>query len=206
VANLGRMRLLSLLAYPFTLGGKASRAAFLGVALGAVLSKWGFDSLILGVYKRPAPGFLHYLISPPWSSLKLHELVLPEGADNGLLIGLLASALIFFWLGLCMTLKRLRAVEWRRGWIVLYLFPLTNVLLFLLLLAPTEAEATPFDIAAPSPNPVPKSDLTLPFYTQGILPVALPALVAFALAALGIKVFPAYATPLFIGIPLIRAW
>jgi uncharacterized membrane protein YhaH (DUF805 family) len=132
-----------------------------------------------------------FVFGRAWSPLSYWHLV--RLGDHStlsplMLFVLLVISLPFLWLGMAMTLLRLRDVSWSAGWASLFFVPVVNVILFAVL------------CVAPSRPNVVRRDLS------GLLESALFAVVACA--ALGIAgfglathVLVTYGLGLFIGVP-----
>jgi uncharacterized membrane protein YhaH (DUF805 family) len=111
-----------------------------------------------------------------------------------------AIAIPFFWIGIALTLRRLRDAGDRPGWIFLFFVPLANLLLFLwLILAPTTEKPI---TEAPDQG---ESRRTEGFRTE-ILGVLIAVVLGVALAVWGTQVLFVYGWGLFLGVPFLTGF
>lgn len=98
------MRNLDLLSFKATIG----RLPYASIGVGAFLLKFALDHLIVEVVFDREWSLLNYWVSPfgpvaPGPTL---------GTDRGIVTALLALALPFIWLGVVLTIRRLRSIGW----------------------------------------------------------------------------------------------
>jgi uncharacterized membrane protein YhaH (DUF805 family) len=115
------------------LTGNISRSRYLFIGMTLFVVKYAVDSMVANLFDRPwSP--LNYLIWPDRASLLM---LLPE-ADRQFGLVMLAFALPFIWVGVTLTLQRLRDAYLPLGLVLLFFIPLVNLLLILgLCLVPT---------------------------------------------------------------------
>ena len=65
------------------------------------------------------------------------------GMDQGIVTTLLVLALPFIWLGVVLTVRRLRSIGWQTGLVVLFFVPYLNLIFFLLLCTMPPAASEP---------------------------------------------------------------
>jgi uncharacterized membrane protein YhaH (DUF805 family) len=112
-----------------SLSGEIDRARYLIVGVALFLVKFALDWSVANAFDRPwSP--LNYLVWPDGESLLVHQL--PE-ADRRFALVMLAVALPFIWIGVTLTLQRLRDARLPLWLVVLFFIPLVNLLLILLL-------------------------------------------------------------------------
>src|SRR5262249_28254418 len=69
-----------------------------------------------------------------WETLRLYLWQSPIGSGDRLyLAALLATALPFMWLGIILTLRRLRSRGWQPWWVLFFFVPVLKLLFFALL-------------------------------------------------------------------------
>jgi hypothetical protein len=118
IENLKRFLLLT---------GTITRARYLFVGVTLVLVKYALDWTVANALGRPwSP--LNYLIWPDRESVLVFQL--PE-ADRRFGLVMLAVALPFIWVGVTLTLQRLRDAHLPLGLVVLFFIPVVNLLLIL---------------------------------------------------------------------------
>ena len=167
--------------------------ALIGV-LGFAL-KHNLDRLLAtAVFHRPWTVF-NYLVVPD----SIGSLSALSRADVGFLAALIAVAVPFIWVGVAQTLRRLRAVGWPLGLVVLFFVPAVNLCLFLILaLVPSRSRPD----ERPAGGALSRFDRSIPDDPLGSAVVALVLTVVFGVAA---TVFGAqilrYGWGLFVGLP-----
>jgi uncharacterized membrane protein YhaH (DUF805 family) len=123
------------------LTGTLSRSRYLLIGAVLFLVKYALDSTVASGYGRPwSP--LNYLVWPDRSSVLVFDL--PE-ADRQFGLTMLAIALPFIWIGVTLTLQRLRDAQLPLALVVLFFIPIVNLLLILglCLVPPRPPEVTP---------------------------------------------------------------
>jgi uncharacterized membrane protein YhaH (DUF805 family) len=106
-----------------------------------------------------------------------------------------AIAIPFFWIGISLTLRRLRDAGLRSGWIFLFFVPVINLSLFLCLsFLPSSAKTTTEDVVT---DEIRKAESPW----TAVLGVVIAVVLGFALALLGSQVLILYGWGLFLGVP-----
>ena len=106
-----------------------------------------------------------------------------------------AIAIPFFWVGIALTLRRLRDAGRSSGWIFLFFVPLANLLLFLCLtFAPSPAQPLAEHMVADQLRRTGK-------VRREVFGVALAVVLGVALAVWGSQVLLVYGWGMFLGIP-----
>ncbi len=111
-----------------------------------------------------------------------------------------AIAIPFFWVGMALTLRRLRDAGYRAGWIFLFFVPVANLLLFLwLTFAPSSTKPIAEEIATDELRETGK-------LRSAAFGVAVAVVLGFALALLGSQVLVLYGWGLFLGVPFLTGF
>src|SRR6266478_6915676 len=178
--------------------GRVDRATYAAVGVAAFALKFSIDWVVVTrVFHRP------------WSSLNYWR---PFGAisgvhalslENRLFAGvMLFIALPFIWLGLAMTVKRLRDAG-EPTWIAaLFFVPVANLLFFLALSLKPFAKEPRREEGAPWPGPR-FLDAWIPETRAGsaLVSIAITAAIGLGFTLLGTQVVATYGWGLFVGLP-----
>jgi uncharacterized membrane protein YhaH (DUF805 family) len=172
----------------FTWEGRVQRGPYLLAGSILTVIKYGIDSLVAAHFGQTWQIWNYVL---PGSQLSVFEL----GQSRPEMYAILwAIAIPFFWVGIALTLRRLRDAGDRPAWIFLFFVTLANLLLFLwLTLVPSTAKPITEATAAAEPRP---GNLR-----TEIVGVAIAVVLGVALAVWGIQVLFLYGWGLFLGIP-----
>src|ERR1700678_1114502 len=109
----------------FTWEGRVQRGPYLLAGSILTVIKYGIDSLVAAHFGQTWRAWNYVL---PGSQLSVFEL----GQSRPEMYAILwAIAIPFFWIGIALTLRRLRDAGDRPVWIFLFFVPLVNLLLFL---------------------------------------------------------------------------
>lgn len=161
---------------------------FYGVLLMAL--KLGLDhSVWLFIFKAQRPWWGHLFLTSSFN-------------DNGdALPATLLYTLPFLYVGLALTIKRLRSAQKALGWITLFFIPFINLLFFLVL---TCLREKPQSIP---PNESKQSQFNK-FFSEGAVASALMGMVittlmALAIIWLGVNSYKNYGYVLFVGLPFL---
>ncbi|MFQ5745394.1 MAG: hypothetical protein ACE5HV_17715 [Acidobacteriota bacterium] len=124
--------------------------------------------------------------------------------DDALFLGtMLAIALPFIWIGVVLTLKRLRAVRLPTWLVALFFVPIINLVFFALLSVLPSYQGKDSEISAREGRAKAFLDRILPDHPVGSAAMALLLILPFGVAAtgLGTSVFFQYGMSLFVGLP-----
>ncbi len=118
--------------------GTVDRGPFVIVGVLGFALKHNLDRLVATLYRRPW-GLFNYVLPEPRTGISSFT------PDDWMFYGsLVALALPFIWVGVGMTLRRLRACRLPTGLISLFFVPLVNLIFFLVLsVIPTHREELP---------------------------------------------------------------
>jgi uncharacterized membrane protein YhaH (DUF805 family) len=109
-------------------------------------------------------------------------------------------AIPFFWVGIALTLRRLRDAGQRALWIFLFFVPVANLMLFLwLTFAPSTTKAIPEDVVSAELRRMAKPQ-------RAVFGVVVAVLLGLALAMLGSQVLFVYGWGLFLGVPFLTGF
>ncbi len=167
---------------------------FLGFAI-----KHNIDRYLAGPYSPKAGVFFNYWV-PLGKAARLNHL---NGGEKHLLFMLLLTALPFIYVGVMLTLRRLRDAAAPLWLVCLFFIPFLNLIFFLILcFLPSRPAANPAHIAPPWPH-VRALDRVIPRDKLAIelLSVFLTAGIGLAFLYLGIHALGSYGWSLFIALP-----
>jgi uncharacterized membrane protein YhaH (DUF805 family) len=174
--------------------GRVGRAQYLLTGTILVLLKYIIDTFIASRHGI-AWAITNYLL--PSRSVSL----LNPGVFNvSFYATFWAVAIPFFWIGISLTVRRLRDAGQRLGWMFLFFVPVLNLALFLYLsLAPSTLvpDPPPLPISPDGPRSTPHSRLW---------GVAVAAALGLALVLLGADFLARYAWGLFLGVPFVTGF
>jgi uncharacterized membrane protein YhaH (DUF805 family) len=179
--------------YLFTFQGRVTRRRYLLLGAFFLVLKFVIDSAVAAHFGHPWH-IWNYVIPPP--DITLFGLA---GPQRRFYLVLWAIAVPFFWIGISLTVRRLRDAAMRLGWLFLFFVPGANFTLFLYL------------SLAPGRSLVPESDVAVPDgYSKPHVPVWLGVIIAaalgLALVFLGADIFAKYAWSLFLGVPFVTGF
>jgi uncharacterized membrane protein YhaH (DUF805 family) len=178
--------------------GKVDRKTYAIVGLVAFFLKENLDRVVAAIYFHRPWNIFHY-----WAPLNSAASIraLPQ-ADARFVAAMVALALPFIWLGVAMTVRRLRDIGEPVWMVVLFFIPYINLLLFAVLsVLPTREKAAHTE-SAPWPGPrsldnlIPKSKLG-----SAILSIVLTSVIGLLFVMLGTVVMGAYGWGLFVALP-----
>ncbi|MBM75432.1 MAG: hypothetical protein CMK59_08515 [Proteobacteria bacterium] len=177
----------------FEIQGQVSRRAYFIVGFVLMLFKYGIDA-----------GFLYFntrkIISPwfyltPIVSVKQDFLNINEGG----LIGLLLVTLMFVWIGVSMTVRRLRDMGHSTHWALFFFVPFLNYLAMLVFaMIPSEQAVEPKSEASDQEDSFPIVSVLLGVFSGAILAVVVTFFCVY--------VFKSYGFTLFIGTPFVMGF
>ena len=132
----------------------------------------------------------------------VQTLNLKAGAEAGFGLTMLLISLPFLWLGLAMTVKRLRDAGHPVWLVCLFFVPLVNLVYFVVLCflpsveQPPREEAAPWPAVHPLDRWIPRTRLG-----SGLLSIGLATLLGLFFALLGTEVIKTYGWGLFVALP-----
>jgi len=178
--------------------GKVSRGKYVAVGVIGVAIKYNLDRLIATSFLGYQNSFLNYW-APLGKAARLNHLSVTEAK---FLATLLLFSIPFLWVGVAMTVQRLRDAGQPVWLVVLFFVPVINVLFFLALCALPPRERSEETEGAPWPGPrgldgiIPTSALG-----SAIASIFLTATLGFLLVLFGTVVIRAYGWGLFVALP-----
>ena len=178
----------------FTWEGRVPRRQYFLAGSILTVIKYAIDSLVAAHFGE-SWRIWNYVFSSSEVSLFNLGLRQPE-----MYLILWAIAIPFFWIGIALTLRRLRDAGDRPVWIFLFFVPLVNLLLFLCL---TLVPSTTKPITKPSAAN--KSGGTGNLRTE-FFGVAIAVVLGVALAVWGVQVLLIYGWGLFLGVPFLTGF
>jgi hypothetical protein len=178
--------------------GTIGRGAYALVGLAGFAVKHNLDRLIAFYgFHRPW-GLFNYLV-PASDVTRITEL---QGDEAIFLGAMVAWSLPFIWVGVVLTLKRLRSAGFSQQLVALFFLPFLNLLFFLFLCLAPDREASPSDAIA---KPRKQSALSrmVPESALGSAAISLLITVPLGLgiAALGVETLRNYGWGIFVALP-----
>jgi uncharacterized membrane protein YhaH (DUF805 family) len=178
--------------------GKVSRGEYAAVGFIGAAIKYYLDRMIaISFFGYHGEVFNYW--APLGKAARLNHL---SNLETRFLAALLFVSIPFIWIGVAMTVKRLRDAGQPVWLVVLFFFPFLNVLFFLLLCALPPKESSQELEGAPWPGPhgfdrfIPRSSLG-----SAVLAIFLTAVLGLGFVAMGIIVIGAYGWGLFVALP-----
>ncbi len=169
---------------------------FWGVFLFAI--KYNLDRVIGNVWFEQNWSFFHL------DALRFYLWQAPmEQMPKGYYLTLLAASLPFLWSGLGLTIRRLRSLDWRPWWVLLFFVPFLKLFFFLLLcLLPSRQSARQMTDLNAQKSPSRFGSL-IPRHTLGsaALAVAITEILGLSAVWLGTSILGNYGWTLFAGLP-----
>ncbi|HEY2460597.1 MAG TPA: DUF805 domain-containing protein [Candidatus Acidoferrum sp.] len=178
--------------------GKVSRATYALVGFIGVAIKQNLDRAI-GVYKFNLPNIFFNYWAPLNKAARLNHLT---PSESKYLLTILLLALPFLWVGVAMTVRRLRDAGLPIWLVTLFFLPFVNLAFFLLLcfLPPKEREIS--EEAAPWPDVRPLSRL-IPRgqWTSALVAIAVTTAIGLVFSLFAAMVIGSYGWSLFVALP-----
>jgi uncharacterized membrane protein YhaH (DUF805 family) len=178
--------------------GRVNRATYFFVGVSAFLLKFAVDWVVVTrLFHRPW-NLLNYW-RPFGAIAGLHSL----GLDDRLFAGaMMFVALPFIWLGLTLTVKRLRDAGEPTWLAALFFVPIANLLFYLLLSLKPSVAVTRSEEGAPWParNAIERC-IPRTRAASAVLSIALTAAIGLGFTFLGTQVIAQYGWGLFVGLP-----
>src|SRR5258708_25725416 len=178
--------------------GRVDRGTYAAVGISAFALKFLLDWLVVTRLFQRQWSLLNYW-RPFGAISSVHRL---EFADRVFAGVMLLMAVPFIWLGLAMTVKRLRDAG-EPTWVsALFFAPIANLLFFLVLSLKSSATETPREEGAPWPGPK-FLDTWIPKTRAGsaLVSIAITAAIGFGFTLLVTHLVTAYGCGLFVGLP-----
>lgn len=178
--------------------GRVGRAKYAAVGLIGVAIKHNLDRLIAASFLGYGKSFFNYW-APLGKAARLNHLSITEAK---FLATLLLFSIPFLWVGVAMTVQRLRDAGQPAWLVVLFFIPVINVLFFLALCTLPPQERPEETEGAPWPGPrgldgiIPHSPLG-----SAVLSIFLTTVLGLVFVALGTLVIGAYGWGLFVALP-----
>jgi uncharacterized membrane protein YhaH (DUF805 family) len=175
--------------------GRIGRKPYLIYGICLVALKYAIDSAVAWHFGHPWH-IWNYIIPP--SDMTLFGLDDPQ---RRFYLTLWAIAIPFFWIGIALTIKRLRDAGYKTSFVFLFFIPIANLLLFLSLsITPSESvdEVSLKDVEHRGKKPRRGAPLSI-----GIV---IAALVGLVLVLFGANLLAQYSWGLFLGVPFITGF
>ena len=181
----------------FRWDGEADRKTYALVGLIGVAIKFNLDRIVAWYFHKSV--LLSFYWAPLGSKVRLQHL---SGDDSTFLATMLLVSMPFSWIGLAMTVRRLRHAGqpvWLAG---LFFVPFVNLLFFLALCFLPKGERLPANEGAPWPGPntldelIPRSKLG-----SALVSIAVTTVIGLVFVLMGTQVIGAYGWSLFVGLP-----
>jgi len=178
--------------------GKVGRAEYAAVGLIGVAIKHNLDRLIALAFFPNSLAFLNYW-APLGKAARLNHLT---NNEVKFLATLLLFSIPFLWVGVAMTVQRLRDAGQPVWLLVLFFFPVINVLFFLALCAlpprerAVESEGAPWPAQSGFSEEIPSSPLG-----SAVLSIFLTSVLGLVFLGLATLVVGAYGWGLFVALP-----
>jgi hypothetical protein len=170
------------------LDGTVSRGTYALIGCGLFAIKHNLDRLVATVLFDRKWDVFSYLQGPP----------LGTPGEEGFYAVMVSLALPFIWVGISLTVRRLRDAGWPMGLMIVFFVPVLNLVFFLLLsVVPSRAAAEP---KAPRER---RLGRLLPEGVVGsaAVSVLVTAVLAVPMVLLGVTVMKQYGAGLFVGLP-----
>jgi hypothetical protein len=178
--------------------GKVGPGEYAAAGILGVLLKHSLDRLIAASFLDYQNGFFNYW-APLGKAARLNHL---SNNEMKFLATLLLVSIPFLWVGVAMTVQRLRDAGQPVWLVVLFFIPVVNVLFFLALCAlpprvrPVEAEGAPWPGPSGLSGMIPSSPLG-----SAALSIFLTTVLGLVFVGLGTVVVGAYGWGLFVALP-----
>jgi uncharacterized membrane protein YhaH (DUF805 family) len=179
--------------------GTIDRGTYAGVGIGTLAVKFLVDwSVAWGVFHRAWLPWSYWL----FPVRPLTQPAAPGGSDAVFAVTMLAIAIPFIWLGVTLTVQRLRDAGQPLWLVVLFFVPIINTLFFLLLCVVEAHPRAEVAQAAPWPETraldswIPRSKLG-----AGLVAILVTAVVGLVLTAVSTQALKTYGAGLFVALP-----
>src|SRR5436309_13508768 len=188
--------------------GTADRITYLLVGTVGFAIKHNLDRFIAGHYFHRYWGLLNYWV-PVRDVARVTQL---RGSEAAFIETMVAIALPFVWVGVCMTLKRLRSAGLPLALVALFFVPFLNLLFFLVLsLWPEQALQSTGEIDDRISRREPAESFLARLVPESALGSAVAAVLITApigllLVLLGVQLLMNYGWGLFIALPFVMGF
>lgn len=182
--------------------GKVDRKTYAIVGLVGFAIKHNLDRFITRHYFGQPTTLFGYFLNywqPLKSTVRITQL---SPREMKFLATMLLVALPFIWVGVAMTVRRLRDAGWPVWLVVLFFAPFVNLLFFAVLCAvpprerPESTEASPWPGVRPLDRVIPRSRVL-----SAVLSIALTSVIGLLFVLLGTTVAGSYGWSLFVALP-----
>ena len=178
--------------------GRVDRATYFGVGVAAFALKFLFDWAVVTQVFHRSWSLLNYW--RPFGAISgVHALSLQNRLFAGVMLFI---ALPFIWLGLAMTVKRLRDAGEPTWLAALFFAPIANLVFFLVLSLKPSVKEAPAEEGAPWPGPnflerwIPRTRAG-----SALVSIGVTAALGLGFTVLGTQVVAQYGWGLFVGLP-----
>ncbi|HEV2699802.1 MAG TPA: hypothetical protein VGU90_17555 [Terriglobales bacterium] len=188
--------------------GTADRITYLLVGTIGIAIKHNLDRFIAGHYFHRYWGLLNYWV-PVRDVARVTQL---RGSEAAFIETMVAIALPFVWVGVCMTLKRLRSAGLPLALVALFFVPFLNLLFFLgLALWPEQALQSTGEIDDRISRSEPAESFLARFvpksaWGSAVAAVLITAPIGLLLVLLGVQLLMNYGWGLFIALPFVMGF
>jgi uncharacterized membrane protein YhaH (DUF805 family) len=177
-----------LLRWLFTWNGTVSSGQYFIAGSVLVVIKYGIDRWIASLYGQP----WHV-----WNYFFPSDQALWRVANKQMYMVLWAIAIPFFWIGVALTLRRLRSAGHRTAWVFLFFVPVLNLAFFLSLCLRPEVVKNIVVPPAITENASRPRNAT----ASAVLGVLLSTALGLALVVMSVSGLGRYGSGLFLGVP-----
>lgn len=182
----------------FSFSGTIDRLPFLGIGLALMALKVVVDFVVaLVVFDRPW-SVSHYL-----APVQVTLLGTADAASTSFFVTMMVLALPFVWVGLALTVRRLRSIGIPIWWAFLFFVPMVNYLCFALLCLMTPRVPRPVPTSSPIVGPSTSRAVFEVKVSNRDAAIAILATSALGLLLTGFNIFVlgVYGAGLFLGLP-----
>lgn len=181
----------NLLRYLFSFEGRVTRAQYLLTGAILLALKFFIDHSIAAHFGEPWRIWTYFVPPTDFTIFGL-------GARHpDLYLTLWAVAIPFFWIGIALTLRRLRDANLPLGWALLFFVPVANLIFFLFLSVVPSAEIM---------ESVPSTGSCRPRPALALAGLLLAAVLGLALVFFAAHILARYALGLFLGVPFVTGF
>jgi uncharacterized membrane protein YhaH (DUF805 family) len=179
----------------WTWRGRVGRTRYLLTGLILIAVKHNLDRLLAFAYDYRWGVFNYWVFSTPGGIENLDQ------RDATFFSVLLRAALPFIWVGVVLTIRRLRDINWPLWLVVLFFAPFLNLLFFILLSVVPSASSNPDEssrIGSIWSKYIPRSE-----FGSAVLGVVATAILAVLVTVMSTEWLGSYGWGIFVGIPFV---